>query len=258
MAAQEPEKAVVTSVTCSDSYSSSRSLISHHAGHKSCQQVAQQQSTALMAAFTKLIDASSPPSPPSLFSNPQPASTKSKLKTLHNDNLPSLLQIDRSSQDFYIEMLFLINRPFATLHSHPSVQGASSHIHVEVSHLLCDTSTVGRSSIHLSQGLGNFDRLTDGFNSHELSSQPFASFSTAHVKSKNTSTPGLSSFDRLTSGYNCHELSSQPHAIFKQLNSNLRRRESVQSSNKSIYSPSFAHLRREDLQHLSSLLSCSA
>jgi hypothetical protein len=35
--------------------------------------------------------------------------------------------------------------------------------------LNCDTSTVGRTSIHLSQGLGSFDRLTDGFNSHEFS-----------------------------------------------------------------------------------------
>jgi hypothetical protein len=145
MAAQEPGKAVLTSVTCSDSYSSSPSLISHHAGHKSCQQVAQQRSTALMTAVTKLIDTSLPPSSPSLFSNPQPASTKSKFKTLHNDNLPSLLQIDRSSQDFHIEMLFLINRSFATLHSHPSFQGASSHIHVEVLHLNCDSSTVGRT-----------------------------------------------------------------------------------------------------------------
>jgi hypothetical protein len=107
------------------------------------------------------------------------------------------------------------------------------------------------TSIHLFQGLGNFERLTDGFNSHELSSQPFASFSTAHVKTKNTSTPRLSSFDRLTGGYNRHGPSSQPHAIFQQLNSNSRSRQSVQNSNKSIYSPSFAHLRREDFQHLS-------
>jgi hypothetical protein len=66
--------------------------------------VAQQQSTALVTAVTKLIDTSSPPSPPSLFSNPQPSSIKSKLKTVHNDNLASLLQIDRSSYDFHLEM----------------------------------------------------------------------------------------------------------------------------------------------------------
>jgi hypothetical protein len=146
--------------------------------------MAQQRSTALVAAVTKLIDTSSPPSPPSLFSNPQPASRKSKLKTVHNDNLASLLQIDPSSQDFHLEMRFLINRPFATLHSHPSCQRASSHIYVGVSHLNCDTSTVRRTSIHISQGLGSFDRLTNGFNSHELSSQPFASFSTPHAKTK--------------------------------------------------------------------------
>jgi hypothetical protein len=64
---------------------------------------------------------------------------------------------------------FLINKPFATLHSHPSFQRATSHIYVEVSHLNCDTSIVERTSIHLSQGPGSFDRLTNGFNSHEFS-----------------------------------------------------------------------------------------
>jgi hypothetical protein len=66
--------------------------------------MAQQRSTALVTAVTKLIDISSPPSPPSLFTNPQPSSIKSKLETVHNDNLASLLQIDQSSHDFHLEM----------------------------------------------------------------------------------------------------------------------------------------------------------
>jgi hypothetical protein len=112
-----------------------------------------------VTAVTKLIDTSSSLSPPSLFSNPQPSSIKSKLKTVHNDNLASLLQINRSSHDFHLEMRVLdkqTNFAFTRLISTSDISHA------------CRSITFGRTSIHLSQGLGSFDRLTDGSNSHEF------------------------------------------------------------------------------------------